>query len=88
MSINILIRMTSREDIKNALRLLEEYQKNKKPEKPREKFMLIRGIPFIISENTSIKVFQVEYLWLRPEQVRKKLGVKQLEKKSRPRMYS
>lgn len=81
--------MTTQKDIDCAIRLFEKYMKNKRPEKPKEKVIFMRNIPFVVSENAYIKYFRVEVLWLNPELMVNaiKSQVTNYERKPRPRMY-
>jgi len=69
-------------DIERAMKLLEEAVKNKKPEKPKEKIIILRDlslgkIPLIIPAHNSARVFEIEFIWLRPQSLKDALHIKE-----------
>ena len=82
--------MNLEEEIKLAERLYKEAIKNVKPRKPKEHIIFIRNIPFIVSEDTYAKYFQVQVEWLNPKLIEKALKDTlhiSTCKRRRPRMY-
>lgn len=78
------------EEINRAIKLYEKAIKNK-PLKPREEFIFIRNIPFIVSEDTYTKYFKVQVVWLNPKLLEKALKDTlhiSTCKRRRPRMYA
>ena len=77
-------------EIEKAARLYKEAVKNKKPEKLSERFIFIRNIPFVVSEDTYAKYFKVQVEILNPELIEetlKSLNLSSYEEKPRPRIY-
>lgn len=72
-------------DIDKAMKLFEDAIKNKKPEKPKEKIIFINGMPIWIPAHNSARVFEIEFIWLRPQHLKDALHIKEAR---RPIMYA
>jgi len=74
-------------DIEKAMKLLEDAVKNKKPEKEKEKIIFLNGIPMWIPAHNSARVFEIEFIWLRPKHLKDALYI-HIKESRRPIMYA
>ena len=67
-------------DVEKAIKLLEDAIKNKKPEKEKEKIIFLNGMPMWIPAHNSARIFEIEFIWLRPQTLKDALHIKEVRK--------